>query len=133
MKNIFKFKPMKQMTKIIIPVILLINFHNVFGQNKMTQISAANIYQVIANSEIDVLIRIDRDMNDEEINSRIGVLRNFVEDIEITYSRDESGNIKTLSSAGSQSSGSCKSDDFGFLIISLIDNKWNGCMISDKK
>jgi hypothetical protein len=124
---------MKQMTKIIIPVILFINFHNVFGQNEMTQISAANIYQVIANSEIDVLIRIDRDMNDEEINSRIGVLRNFVESIEISYSRDESGNIKTLSSAGGKSSGSCKSDDFDFLIISLKDNKWNGCMISDKK
>lgn len=124
---------MKQMTKIIIPVILLINFHNVFGQNEMTQIPATNIYQAIANSEIDFLIRIDKDMNDEEINSRIGVLRNFVEGIEITYSRDESGNIKTLSSSGGQSSGSCKSDDFGFLIISLKDNKWNGCMISDNK
>jgi hypothetical protein len=124
---------MKQMTKIIIPVILLINFHNVFGQNEMTQISAANIYQAIANSEFDVVIRIDKDMNDEEINSRIGVLRNFVEGIEITYSRDESGNIKTLSCSGGKSSGSCKSDDFDFLIISLKDNKWNGCMISDKK
>ena len=133
MKNIFKFEPMKQMTKIIIPVILLINFHNVFGQNDMAQIPATNIYQGIANSEIDVVIRIDRDMNDEEINSRIGVLRNFVESIEISYSRDESGNVKTLSSAGGQSSGSCKSDNFGFLIISLKDNKWNGCMISDKK
>lgn len=124
---------MKQMTKIIIPVILLISFQNLFGQTNMTQISETNIFQVMADSEFDLLIRINRDMNDEELKSRIDVLHSFDGDIKIDYSRDESGNIKTLSSSGGQNRGSCKSDDFGFLIISLKDNHWNGCMISGKK
>ena len=122
---------MKQMTKIIIPVILLISFQNLFGQNNKKQISETNIFQVMADSEFDLLIRINRDMNDEELKSRIDVLHSFDEDIKIRYSRDESGNIRTLSSSSGK--GSCKSDDFGFLIISLKDNQWKGCMISDKK
>ncbi len=122
---------MKQMTKIIIPVILLISFQNLFGQNNKTQISETNIFQVMADSEFDLLIRINRDMNDEEVKSRIDVLNSFDEDIKIHYLRDESGNIKTLSS--SSGNGSCKSDDFGFLIISLKDNQWKGCMILDNK
>lgn len=72
-------------------------------------------------------------MNDEELKSRIDALHIFNKDIKIDYSRDESGSIKTLSSSGGKSSGSCKSDDFGFLIISLKDNRWQGCMISDNK
>lgn len=124
---------MNQMTKIIILVILLISFQNLFGQNNKTQIAETNIYQAIANSEYDLVIRINRDMNDEEVKSRIDVLQSFNEDIRIDYSRDESGNIKSLSSSGGKSAGSCRSDDFGFLIISLKDNQWKGCMISDKK
>lgn len=122
---------MKQITKIIIPVILLISFQNLFGQNDTNQISEANIFEVMANSQFDLIIRINRDMNDKEIKSRIDVLHSFDKDIKIDYSRDESGNIKTLSSSGS--GGSCMSDDFGFLIISLKDNHWKGCMIADKK
>ena len=122
---------MKQMTKIIIPVLLLISFQNLIGQNSQTRISETNIFQAIANSELDLIIRIDTDMNDEKVKSRIGILQSFVENIEIHYSRDESGDIKILSSSSSGSS--CKSDDFGFLIISLKDNQQKGCMISDKK
>lgn len=124
---------MKQMTKIIIPVILLISFQTLFGQNNKTLIADTNLFPAIANSEIDLIIRINMDMNDEEVKSRIDVLQSFNEDIRIDYSRDESGNIKTLSSSGGKSAGSCRSDDFGFLIISLKDNQWKGCMISDKK
>ena len=124
---------MKQLTKIVIPVILLISVQNIYAQKNKTQILANNIYQTIANSEFDIVIRIDKDMNDEELKSRIDVLHSFVEGIQIFYSRDESGNIKTLSSSGGKSGGSCRSDDFDFLIISLKDHKWAGCMISDKK
>ncbi|MCP4976021.1 MAG: hypothetical protein GY931_07645 [Maribacter sp.] len=124
---------MKQMIKIIIPVLLLISFQNSFGQNNNMQIPDTNIFQAIANSEFDLIIRIDTDMIDEEVQSRIGVLKSFDKDLEIHYSRDESGDIKTLSSSGGKSSGSCKSDDFGFLIIALKDYQWKGCMISDKK
>ncbi len=85
---------MKQMTKIIILVILLISFQNLFGQNNKTQIAETNIYPAIANSEFDLIIRINMDMNDEEVESRIDVLHSFNEDIRIDYSRDESGNIK---------------------------------------
>ena len=122
---------MKQMIKIIIPVILLISFQNLFGQNNKTQSWDTHIFPAIANSEFDLIIRINMDMNDEEVKSRIDVLHSFNEDIKIDYSRDESGNIKILSSSSSKSS--CKSDNFGFLIVSLKDNQWMGCMISDKK
>ncbi|MGB5269499.1 hypothetical protein [Eudoraea sp.] len=124
---------MKQMTKIIILVILLIGFQNLFGQNNKTLIAETNLFAAIANSEFDLIIRINMDMNDEEVESRIDVLQSFNEDIRIDYSRDESGNIKSLSSSGGKSAGSCRSDDFGFLIISLKDNQWKGCMISDRK
>ena len=122
---------MKQVTKIFIPVILLICFQNVFGQNDKTQNPETNVYQAIANSEFDLVVRINRDMNEEELKTRIDALHIFNEDIKIDYSRDESGNIKTLSSSGS--GGSCMSDNFGFLIISLKDSKWKGCMISDNR
>lgn len=122
---------MKQISKIIIPVILLISFQSLFGQNNQTQVAETNIYHEIASSEFDLIVRINMNMNDQEMKSRIDVLRSFDENIEIQYSRDESGNIKTLSSSSGK--GSCKSDDFGFLIISLKDNQWKGCMISDKK
>ncbi|MGB5781236.1 MAG: hypothetical protein WBM42_05140 [Eudoraea sp.] len=121
------------MTKIIILVILLIGFQNLFGQNNKTLIAETNLFAAIANSEFDLIIRINMDMNDEEVESRIDVLQSFNEDIRIDYSRDESGNIKSLSSSGGKSAGSCRSDDFGFLIISLKDNQWKGCMISDRK
>ncbi|MGB5204635.1 MAG: hypothetical protein WBN63_10640 [Eudoraea sp.] len=124
---------MKQMTKIIILVILLIGFQNLFGQNNKTLIAETNLFAAIANSEFDLIIRINMDMNDEEVESRIDVLQSFNEDIRIDYARDESGNIKSLSSSGGKSAGSCRSDDFGFLIISLKDNQWKGCMISDRK
>ena len=124
---------MKQMTKIGILAVLLIGFQNVFGQNNKPQISETNVYQKLADAEFDLTIRINSDMNDEELHSRIDVLHSFDEDIEIHYSRDESGNIKTLSSSGGKSSGSCKSDNFDFLIISLTANQWKGFMISDKK
>lgn len=122
---------MKQITKFIILVVLFISFQNSFGQNNKTQISETNIFQAMADSEFDLLIRINMDMNDAELKSRIDVLNSFDGDIKIDYSRDESGHIKTLSSLGS--GGSCMSDNFGFLIISLKDSKWKGCMISDKK
>ncbi|MBD0852653.1 hypothetical protein [Maribacter arenosus] len=122
---------MKQMTKFIILVVLFISFQNLSGQNNKTQISETNVFQAMAESEFDLLIRIDMDMNDAELKSRIDVLNSFDRDIKIEYSRDESGNIKALSSSGS--GGSCMSDNFGFLIISLKDSKWKGCMISDKK
>lgn len=122
---------MKQMTKIIITAIFLISIQNLFGQNNKSQNLETNVFQALANSEFDLVIRINRDMNEEELKSRIDVLQSFDEDIKIDYSRDESGNIQTLSVSGS--GGSCMSDDFGFLIISLKDNKWRGCMISDKK
>ncbi|MDT7827170.1 hypothetical protein RQM65_00655 [Pricia sp. S334] len=113
------------------PIILLISFQGLFGQPDETQNNEINTYHEIASSELDLIIRINRNMDDEEIKSRIEILRSFDEKIEIEYSRDESGNIKTLSSSSGK--GSCKSDDFGFLIISLKDNQWKGCMISDKK
>ena len=122
---------MKQMTKIIFTAIFLISIQNLFGQNNKSQNLEINVFQALANSEFDLVIRINRDMNEEELKSRIDVLQSFDEDIKIDYSRDESGNIQTLSVSGS--GGSCMSDDFGFLIISLKDNKWRGCMISDKK
>lgn len=122
---------MKHMTKIFIPVILLICFQNVFGQNDKIQNPETNVYQAIANSEFDLVVRINRDMNEEELKTRIDALHIFNVDIKIDYSRDESGNIKTLSSSGS--GGSCMSDNFGFLIISLKDSKWKGCMISDNR
>ncbi|WP_149275097.1 hypothetical protein [Pareuzebyella sediminis] len=122
---------MKQLTKFIILVVLFISFQNLFGQNNRSQNPETNVFQAVATSGFDLFIRINWDMNEEEIESRIDVLQSFDEDIKIDYSRDESGHIKTLSSSGS--GGSCKSDDFGFLIISLKDSKWKGCMISDKK
>ena len=122
---------MKKVTKFFIPVILLISFQSVFGQNNNTQNPETNVYQAIANSEFDLVVRINRDMNEEELKTRIDALHIFNEDIKIDYSRDESGNIKTLSSSGS--GGSCRSDNFGFLIISLKDSKWKGCMISDNR
>ena len=136
------------MKKFIIPVILLISFQGLFGQNIKKQIQKAeaqmqkaeaqmqeaeekmDIFEVMADSEFDFIIRINRDMNDEELKSRIDVLRRFDKDIEIQYTRDKSGNIKTFSSSGSK--GSCMSDNFDFIIIALKDNHWNGCMISDK-
>lgn len=124
---------MKEMTKFIIVAILFICFQNLSGQNIKAQISKTNIFQSMADSEFDLLIRINRDMTDEEIKSRIDVLHSFDGDIKIEYSRDESGNIKTLLSSGGKNRGSCKSDDFGFLIISLKNNHWTGCMISDRK
>jgi len=136
------------MKKFIIPVILLISFQGLFGQNIKKQIQKAeaqmqkaeaqmqeaeekmDIFEVMADSEFDFIIRISRDVNDEELKSRIDVLQRFDKDIEIQYTRDKSGNIKTFSSSGSK--GSCMSDNFDFIIIALKDNHWNGCMISDK-
>lgn len=113
---------------------LLIGFQNVFGQNNHVEMpDSAKMLHTVANSEYDLIIRINRDMSDEEIKSRIKVLENIDRGIRIDYSRDESGNIKSLSGSGGKSSGSCMSDDFGFLIIGLKDGKWKGCMISDKK
>jgi hypothetical protein len=139
---------MKQVKVFIIPVILLISFQGLFGQNIKKQIQKAeaqmqkaeaqmqeaekkmDIFDVMADSEFDFMIRISRDVNDEELKSRIDVLKRFDKDIEIQYTRDKSGNIKTFSSSGSK--GSCMSDNFDFIIIALKDNHWNGCMISDK-
>ncbi|MFH6604357.1 hypothetical protein ACEZ3G_12770 [Maribacter algicola] len=125
---------MKKQANILFTVIVLIGFQNVFGQNNQAEIpKSANMLQAVANSEYDLIIRINRDMNDEEIESRINVLHGFDGDIRIDFSRDESGNIKSLSGSGGKSSGSCMSDDFGFLIIGLKDGKWKSCMIGDKK
>ena len=125
------------MKKFIIPVILLISFQGLFGQNikkqiqqAEAQIQEAEIFEVVADSEFDFIIRINRDMTDEELKSRIDVLRRFDKDIEIQYTRDKSGNIKTFYSSGSKAT--CMSDNFDFIIIALKDNHWNGCMISDK-
>ena len=120
------------MIKTFFSVLLFIGFQSVFGQDGSTQILSSNLYQAIADSEYDIVIRLDKDMNDAEINSRIAVLRSFVADIEISYSRDESGNIKTLSSSGGSSSGSCASDDFNFVIIAVKNDVWQGCMIADR-
>ncbi len=124
---------MKQIAKIIIPVLVLISFQKLLGQNNKTQIAEKDVYQFIENSELDLVIRIDRDMDDVELKSRIDILHVIDKDIQIDYSRDESGNIKTLSSSGGQFRGSCKSDDFGSLIITIKDDHWNGCMIWGKK
>ena len=136
------------MKKFIIPIILLISFQGLFGQNIKKQIQKAeaqmqkaeaqmqeaeekmDIFEVMADSEFDFIIRISRDVNDEELKSRIDVLQRFDKDIEIQYTRDKSGNIKTFSSSGSKAS--CMSDNFDFIIIALKDNLWNGCMMSDK-
>ena len=107
-------------------------FQGILGQENKTEISSNNIYLLMANSEYDVVLRIDQNMNDDEFNSRIDFLRSFVKDIDISYSRDESGNIETLSSSGGLSSGSCESDDFNYLIIALKGHEWMGCMISDR-
>jgi len=142
---------MKQISKITISIMLLISFQGLFGQNIKKQIQKAEtqiqeaeaqiqkaeaqmqkaeIFEVMADSEFDFIIRINRDMNDEELMARIDVLRRFDKDIEIQYTRDKSGNIKTFSS--SDGKASCISDNFDFIIIALKDNHWNGCMISDK-
>ena len=136
------------MKKFIIPIILLISFQGLFGQNIKKQIQKAeaqmqkaeaqmqeaekkmDIFDVMADSEFDFIIRISRDVNDEELKSRIDVLQRFDKDIEIQYTRDKSGNIKTFSYSGSKAT--CMSDNFDFIIIALKDNHWNGCMISDK-
>ncbi len=73
---------MKQMTKIIILVILLISFQNLFGQNNKTQIAETNIYQAIANSEFDLIIRINMDMNDEEVKSQLMFYRVLTKTLE---------------------------------------------------
>lgn len=91
------------------------------------------MFQAMADSEFDLLVRINSDMSDEELKMRIGVLHSFDTEIKIDYSRDASGNIKTLSSSGGKNRGSCKSEDFGFLIIALQDKHWKGCMMSDKE
>ena len=80
---------MKQITKIGMLAVVLIGFQNVFGQNAKPQISEANVYQKIVDAEYDLVIRIDSDMNDEELKSRIDALHSFDKDIEIHYSRDE--------------------------------------------
>ncbi len=56
----------------------------------------------MADSEVDILIRINKDMNDEELKSRIAMLHRFDKAINIDYSRDASGHIKTLASSGRQ-------------------------------
>ncbi|HEA19357.1 MAG TPA: hypothetical protein ENH87_00345 [Pricia antarctica] len=122
---------MKHITKISIAAIILISYQNVLGQKDRIQNPDTNIYQTIANSELDLVIRINNNMNDEELKSRIDILHLIDEDIVIDYSRDKSGKIKTLSSSGVGSS--CLSENFDFLIISLKNNKWAGCMISDNK
>ena len=123
---------MKKSLKLFTLSLVLMGFQGVLGQEKNTETSSNNIIRLMANSGYDVVIRIDQGMNDDEINSRIDFLRSFVEDIDISYSRDGSGNIETLSSSGGLSSGSCESDDFNYLIIALKDREWMGCMISDR-
>lgn len=121
------------MIKVIIPVILLFVFQNILGQSNTKQMPEMELMKALANSDLDAVIRIDHDMNEEQLKSRIDILHRFNKNIEIEYTRDESGNIKTLTSSGGKSAGSCQSDDFGFLLITLQDNHWSGCMISGKK
>ena len=123
---------MKQMIKIFFSVMLFIGLQSVLGQDGSSQSLSSNIYQAIADSGYDMVIRLDKEMNEAEINSLTDVLRSFVPEIEISYTRDESGTIKTLKSSGGPSSGYCASDDFDFLIIAIKDNKWKGCRISDR-
>ena len=122
---------MKQILKIVITAIAFTNFQTVLGQNNSISNPETNIYQTIANSEFELVIRINNNMNDEELKSRIDILHRMDKDIAIDYSRDTAGKIKTLSSSGG--GGSCMSENFDFVIISLRNNKWAGCMISDRK
>ena len=125
---------MKQMmTRIIFSIVLLVSCYKLAAQGNMAQNAEVNMFQTMAVSEFDLLIRIHQDMNEEEIKTRIDVLQSFDKNIKIDYLRDESGNIKELSGSGGENRGSCKSDDFGFVIIALKNNHWQGCMMSDKK
>ncbi|RKN78474.1 hypothetical protein D7Z94_19870 [Ulvibacterium marinum] len=108
---------------------LLVCFQSGFGQSSST----SKMFQAMAESESDLLIRINNNMNEKELQSRIAILHHLDKAITIDYSRDASGNITTLSSSGGKNKGSCESDDFGYLIISLQNNRWRNCMISDKE
>ena len=124
---------MKKIIRVVIPVILLMGFQNVLGQSNTKQMPEMELMKALANSELDAVIRIDYDMNEEQLKSRIDILHRFDKNIEIEYSRDDSGNIKTLKGSGGKSAGSCESDDFDFLIIGLKDDHWSGCAISSRK
>lgn len=89
------------------------------------------MFQAMAESDSDLLIRINSNMDEKELNSQIAILHRFDRAITIDYSRDASGNITTLFSSVGKNWGSCESDDFGYLIISLQNNRWRACMISD--
>ncbi|WP_147415944.1 hypothetical protein [Ulvibacterium marinum] len=120
---------MQNLTKIYFTVMLLVCFQSGFGQSSST----SKMFQAMAESESDLLIRINNNMNEKELQSRIAILHHLDKAITIDYSRDASGNITTLSSSGGKNKGSCESDDFGYLIISLQNNRWRNCMISDKE
>ncbi len=124
-----KFKVMQHLTKIYITVILLISFQPGYGQSSST----SKMFQAMTESESNLLIRINSDMNEKELQSRIAILHHLDKAITIDYSRDASGKIITLFSSGGKNRGSCESDDFGYLIISLQNNRWGACMISDKE
>ncbi|WP_282162990.1 hypothetical protein [Ulvibacterium marinum] len=108
---------------------LLISFQLGFGQSSST----SKMFLAMAESESDLLIRINNDMNEKELQSRIAILHHLDKAIKIDYSRDASGKIITLFSSGGKNRGSCESDDFGYLIISLQNNRWRACMIADKE
>jgi len=123
---------MKKIAKIGLAVVLSISFQSAFSQN-ITEAKPLSLlmFEAVANSEYDLVVRINSDMSDEELRSRINLLTSFDKDITIEYSRDNSGNISTLSSSNGRSS--CVSDNFGYLIIGFENGESKGCMISDKK
>ncbi len=123
---------MQKIAKIGIALMLSISFQSSFSQNKTEpKPVSALMFEAVGNSEYDLVVRINSDMNDEELGSRIELLTRFDKAIKIEYSRAKSGNIKTLSSSNGRSS--CASDNFGYLIIGFENGASKGCMISDKK
>ena len=62
------------------------------------------MFKAVANSEYDLVVRINRDMSDAEWSSRIELLTSFDKTIKINYTRDKAGNISTLSSSNGRSS-----------------------------
>ncbi|MFC4096403.1 hypothetical protein [Euzebyella saccharophila] len=118
--------------KIIVSFLIVFTFQNSTGQNTDNQERINDIYKTMADSNFDIVIRLDNEMNDNDVNARVKIIKSFVSGAEISYSRDSVGNIKTLLSSGGLSSSSCESDNFGFLVVALKDNEWKGCMIADR-
>jgi len=113
---------MKQSLKFIVAITMLISCQNLFGQDDKPEMPpSAKMYHMIADLEYDLIVRINRDMKEEELRARIRVMNSFDASVKIDYSWDESGNIRTLKCTNSGSS--CESDDFGYLIVGFENGR----------